>query len=123
VQEVNPAWVAAVGSLSAVIVGILVWAGRTSWRVFQRLSAFLEDWNGVEGDGGHPHRPGVMERMVRLETTMSDVQSQVHLNSGHSLRDEVQRTEAAVAQVQSDLGKVKDQVTDLAASVDELKAR
>lgn len=110
----NPVWVAAVGSFAGVVAGVLVWLGRRFWRFFKRTNQFFEDWNGVDGDPGHPGRPGVMERMVRLETSMIDVQSQVHLNSGHSLRDEVQRTEAAVADL-----TVK--VDNLQGSVDDLK--
>jgi hypothetical protein len=116
VQEVNPLWVAAVGSFAGVLAGIVVWIGRRFWRAFKRYDQFMEDWNGVDGDPGHPGRPGVMQRLVQLEHSMMDVQSQVHLNSGHSLRDEVQRTEAAVTGL---TGKVDT----LQSSVDELKNR
>ena len=67
-------------------------------------------------DRGHERRPGVMERLALLEHGLADVQSQVHLNSGHTLRDVVTRTEAAVTVNTEQLAAVKK-------IVDELKAR
>lgn len=115
-QAVNPAWVAAVGSFAGVVVGILVWAFRRLLRVFRKADQFLEDWNGVVGDPGHPGRAGVMERLAMLEHRVNDIQSQVHLNSGHSLKDVVTRTEAAVANNTDQLNAVKRVVDDLKGS-------
>lgn len=96
--------------------GILIWAGRIVWRIFRRGDQFFEDWNGTVATPGHEARPGVLERMVSLEHQMRDVQYQVHLNGGRSMRDAVTRTEASV-------GDLHDKVEQLTTSVDELKAR
>lgn len=113
----NPIWIGAFGSFAGVIVGFLVWAGRRSWNFLRLIYQFLTDWNGTPADTrGHEARPGVMQRLGQLEHNMLDVQGQVHMNGGGSLRDEVKRTEAAVE-------TLTDKVNDLADSVDELKAR
>lgn len=114
----NPAWIAAIGSLAGIVLGMLVWIGRSGWRMFRRTDQFLEDWNGVAADSGHALRPGVLQRLSQLEVSMTDVQAQVHLNGGGSLRDEVQRTEATVGQLQDQMGALKGQVSDLQATVD-----
>ncbi len=109
----NPAWVAAVGSFAGVVIGIMVWVFRRLLRVFRKADQFLEDWNGVGGDPGHPGRPGVMERLAQLEHRVNDIQGQVHLNSGHSLRDVVARTEVAVSNNTSQLEALKQKVNEL----------
>jgi hypothetical protein len=113
---VNPAWVAALAALAGIVLTVLGWLLRRLWRAFRRTDQFLEDWNGTPADPGHERRPGVMERLAQLEHGMADIQGQVHLNSGSSLRDEVQRTEAAVE-------VLNGKVSKLQAAVDELKAR
>jgi hypothetical protein len=115
---VNPAWIAAIGSLAGIVLGLVVWIARSSWRLFRRTDQFLEDWNGVPADTGHEIRPGVLQRLAQLEHQMTDVQGQVHLNSGHSLRDEVQRTETTVSVLQGQVGQLQGQVSDLQATVD-----
>ncbi len=113
----NPAWIAAICALVTVVFAVLGWAGRRSWNFFKRVWQFLEDWNGTPADNrGHQGQPGVMERLSVLENqvhlnsaSMAGISEQVHLNSGHSLKDVVTRTEAAVGA--------------LTASVNELKAR
>jgi hypothetical protein len=114
---VNPAWVAALTALAGVVGGLLIWAARRSWAGFRLIYSFLQDWNGEAGDNrGHEARPGVMERLVRLEHTMADIQGQVHLNGGGSLRDEVQQNTQAI-------DALSDQVAGVRRTVDELKAR
>jgi hypothetical protein len=113
---VNPAWVAAAAALSTLVLAIAGWFLRGAWRGFRKAEQFLEDWNGIPADPGHERRPGVMERLAQLEHGMTDIRGEVHLNSGHSLRDEVQRTEAAVGELTVKLDKVE-------MTVNELKAR
>lgn len=109
----NPAWVAAAGSFAGIVLGIVLWIARRLFRVFKKTDQFLTDWNGVAGDPGHPGRPGVMERLTRLETAMADIHGQVHLNSGHSLKDVVTRTESAVGQNTAQLAELKQTVDTL----------
>jgi hypothetical protein len=112
VPPVNPAWIAALVALITLVLAIIGWTGRTLWHIFRRADQFLEDWNGIPADHrGHEERPGVLERLAQLERGLADVQAQVHLNSGHSLKDVVTRTEAAVANNTSQLTALK-QVVD-----------
>jgi hypothetical protein len=121
---VNPAWVAAIIALVGLAGGFFVWFAKNAWQVFTRFNEFIEDWNGSPGDSrGHSARPGVMQRISRQEALMTDVQAQVHMNGGGSLRDEVKRTEAAVETLTGDVSVVKDKVDDLAVAVEVLKAR
>ena len=105
----DPGWVLAAVSIATVLTGLLAWLARWAWRLGRRTWQFMSDWEGEPVTPGHEHRPGVMERLQKLEITTMDISAQVHLNSGHSLRDTVQRTEDAVA--------------GLRRSVDELSAR
>lgn len=113
---VNPAWVAAIVALAGIVVTALGWLVRQLWRAFRTIEGFREDWNGVPADSNHAARPGVLQRMNTVELTVEDIKGQVHLNSGHSMRDEVQRIEAAVEQL---VGKMDD----VQKTVDVLKAR
>jgi hypothetical protein len=115
---VNPAWIGAIGSLAGIVLGLLVWIGRSGWRMFRKTDQFLEDWNGIAADAGHPIRPGVMQRLAQLETSMTDVQNQVHMNGGGSLRDEIKRTEASVTLIQGQVVGLQGQVATLQATVD-----
>jgi hypothetical protein len=127
---VNPAWVAALAALAGIVFGLLGWICRGLIRFVRRLYDFLEDWQGNAGDAGHTPRPGVMERLVKLEhvqadvqAQVGDVQAQVHLNSGTSLKDAVTRTEARVDQLGTRLTDVQVQVGVVQTTVNELKAR
>jgi hypothetical protein len=104
---VNPAWVSALVALAAIVLGALGWLLRQIWRAFRTIEEFREDWKGVPADRNHAARPGVLQRMGTLEATVADIQGQVHLNSGHSMRDEVQRIEAAVDDMQQTLNVLK----------------
>ncbi|MYR61126.1 hypothetical protein GTY54_34515 [Streptomyces sp. SID625] len=86
---------------------LLVWGGAvtlvvgvagTLWRVLRgvshltgRAGQFLDDWYGEGPRPGVPSRPGVMERLGVLEDYLRSVQHEVKPNSGHSLRDAVDR--------------------------------
>ncbi|GAB3224083.1 hypothetical protein GCM10027447_12320 [Glycomyces halotolerans] len=59
--------------------------GRGVVRLLRQVRTFLEDWNGEPERPGVPARPGVLERLERLD-------AQVHPNSGSSLRDAVDET-------------------------------
>jgi hypothetical protein len=113
---VNPAWVAAIVALAGIVLTSVGWTARKVWRAFRTIEEFREDWKGVPADPNHAARPGVLQRMNALEVTVTDIQGQVHLNSGHSMRDEVQRIEAAV-------DTLTVTVNDVQQTVDVLKAR
>lgn len=80
-----------------VVVGAVVMLWRIISRVASRLEEFLEDWNGAPPRPGVPARPGMMERMGRMEVAVCDIRHELHLNSGGSLRDVVDRVESAVS--------------------------
>lgn len=73
----------------------LVLAG--AWRLFRsirrvavRIDEFMDDWAGQPARPGVHRRPGVMERLERIEHELKP-------NSGESLRDAVNRIEAQVS--------------------------
>jgi hypothetical protein len=104
---VNPAWIAAIVALTGIVVTGIGWLARQLWRAFQTIEEFREDWKGVAADSNHAARPGVLQRMNVLELTVADIQGQVHMNSGHSMRDEVQRIEATVESIQETVDELK----------------
>jgi hypothetical protein len=62
---------------------------RGARRFIRRSEQFWEDWQGTEERPGVPARPGVMERLDRIE-------HELHPNSGQSMRDVINRIEGAV---------------------------
>ena len=113
----NPAWVSAAIALVLAVGGVALWSIRVMWKTFQKTEAFLDDWNGIEGDRGHKHQPGVMERLVSLErgnadlsmqmvestrrldeqdTVLECIKSEVTYNGGHSIKDTVRDIEQIV---------------------------
>jgi hypothetical protein len=94
--RVNPAWVTAVIALATLVFGILVWLSRHAWRLFSKISDFLEDWNGRPETPARKRVPGAMERLAKLEEGMVNqnsvidaIKHEVTLNSGGSLKDTV----------------------------------
>lgn len=51
----------------ASTVGVLAGFGVWLRKLMRRLDNLLEDWNGTEARPGVPRRPGVMERLERIE--------------------------------------------------------
>lgn len=93
----DPAWVSAALAFAAAITGLTAWAARWAWRAARRVTHFLDAWNGQPEADGIPARPGVMARLGTLEETVTAVHAETQANHGTSLRDVVNRTEAAVA--------------------------
>lgn len=58
-----------VGRMAIIIAGITALIGAVMGiaRTGKRLAHFLDDWFGEEARPGIPARPGVMERLERLE--------------------------------------------------------
>lgn len=106
----DPAWVVAAISLATVIAGLLAWFARWFWRAATRLGRFIDDFYGEPAIQGQPAKPGVMERLGNVELITADIRQQVHLNSGHSLKDTVTRTERAVRDVRTDIKTLSDKV-------------
>jgi hypothetical protein len=104
---VSPAWVTALIALVTLLGALAAWGLRWSWRLATRIARFLDDFFGDPGvPGVRPARPGVMQRLAQLESGMQDIHDQVHLNSGHSMRDTVQRTEKLVDGLKAELRQI-----------------
>lgn len=84
------------GSTVAVVTSVAV-STRYLGRKFARLAQMAEDWQGqpARPEDGVPARPGVMLRLSRLENAMLDVHAQLSPNGGKTIRDAVDRIEAA----------------------------
>ena len=93
-------------SVAAVAVGGLVtlaWrAVRTMRRFLAQFEDFVDDWRGVPPRPGVPERPGVMERLGRIEGRISSVEHELQPNSGHTLRDAVDRVDRRVRTLPDD---------------------
>lgn len=89
----------------AAIAGLLALAARILRRVLHiahRMEEFADDWLGVPGRPGVPARPGVMERLDRLDRDVAGIRHELHPNSGASLRDAIDRVEAATCTNRTD---------------------
>ena len=107
----SPEWIIAVIAIVTLTMSALAWMGRGIWRTFRRTDEFLEDWNGREPKPGHPRQPGVMERLVTLESgntilldkaasgerrldhqdlILETIRAEVTLDHGQSMKDAVQ---------------------------------
>lgn len=109
----DPGWIAAGVALATAVVTLAVWALRRFWKGVRTFWSFMSDWNGEPASPGHPVQPGVMERLMSVETIVSGISHEVHLNSGKSVKDVVTRTESAVAVLQTDVTDLRSQVTEL----------
>jgi hypothetical protein len=77
----------------------------------KRWEDFLDDWHGTPARPGRPAIPGVMERMVDLETGLQVVRHELFPNSGASVRDALDRLE-------HELSLLKKPVQTMADSLD-----
>jgi hypothetical protein len=106
----DPAWITTAIALASVIIGVTAWVGRMGWRLGRRTWQFIGDWEGESASPGHSAQPGVLERLSSLEGVVAGISAQVHLNSGHSMKDVVTRTEAAVADLQRSVNDLASQM-------------
>jgi hypothetical protein len=109
----DPAWIVAAVSLATVLAAIIGWVLRKVFRALRLLVRFTDDYFGEPSSPGRSERPGVMTRLSRVEAVVHEISAQVHVNSGHSLRDVVARTEANVSDIQKSMADLKAQVSRL----------
>lgn len=107
--------------LGGIIVGVslvlaaIAWAWKQLKPPTKGIEHFLEDWNGEPARPGVPAKLGMMQRMENIETSQANTEThqtktdlwfekygpiidrldhEMHPNSGGSLADAVNRTEA-----------------------------
>lgn len=97
-----------VWSLAAVAIAgalALIWrAVQTVRRIARRVDDFVDDWQGVPPRPGVAERPGVMDRLDRIEGRISRVEHELQPNSGRSLRDAVDRVDRRTQTLTADPG-------------------
>lgn len=85
------------------------------WKLLGSLKDFMDDVKGEPARAGVPARPGLMERVGSIETSLAQVKHEVLPNTGTSLRDAADRTEKKV----DDIGPKVDSLTADMATVHE----
>ena len=101
----------------AVAGGLVVLGGgfafvRTTWGVWRKVSAFIDEVVGEPAQFGRPSKPGVIERMDGQEKLLKGLHHEMHPNGGTSLRDAVNRLESKATEAADTAAHVKE---DLAA--------
>lgn len=86
-----------IGGALLVIAGVVATLIRAVPFV-RRLGHFVDDWFGETGRPGGKPTPGVLERLTAIENRLARVEGQFSPNGGGSLRDAVNRVEAAVTE-------------------------
>jgi hypothetical protein len=101
------------GVLVAAVGVILVpaaWCARWAWKLMMRTRDFLDDWAGSPARHGVNARPGMMERLQRVERVTDEIRAETRPNGGNSLRDVVHRTAADVAAIKGDQAAMRARV-------------
>ena len=106
-------WTAVIWGIAIVVAFPVV---RKVWKLLKRLADFLDDVNGEDARPGVPARPGLMERVMRIEHEMFP-------NSGKSLRDQTNRMEQKLDRDNARIEELGDQVDGLGTQVDGLTGR
>lgn len=65
-------------------------------RLMEALDLFTKDWFGDEGDDLHPRKPGMLERMTKVEAELKH-------NGGSSIKDAVRRIEKKLTEIDTRL--------------------
>lgn len=107
------------------IAGALVVLGggfafiRTTWGVWRKVSAFIDEVVGEPAQFGRKAKPGVIQRMDTQGALLASLNYEMHPNGSRSMRDAVDRLELGVrdaattaAQVKADLTAYTDRSED-----------
>lgn len=80
-------------TLAAIVtaVGVLWKVAVSGRRLVKSLGQFLGDWTGEPARPGHAARPGIPQRLERLEVGQAEIRQQLRVTGGDSLRDAVDR--------------------------------
>lgn len=88
-------WLTCLATLGGAVVMVLKYG--------RRVMQMVEDFNGTADRPGVPARPGVMQRLQLIETEITP-------NHGSSIKDAVNRIDAQVIVLQTDLKGVHDRL-------------
>ena len=97
-----------------VIVAAVAMMAVKLWPLFRKLGHFLDDVAGEPARPGVEARPGLMERLARIE-------HEVFQNSGSSLRDRVDQTAQQVTEVSAAVQTVSYQLEEVAKRLDDVE--
>ncbi|MEV6413839.1 hypothetical protein [Kribbella sp. NPDC051718] len=94
-------WIIALSALCGALIsiaGFVRFVGHPLVKIWKRVDAFLEDWNGTPGRPGRQSTPSMPERMATVEAGLAAVEKQVTPNGGNTTRlgDRVVRIERAL---------------------------
>lgn len=98
-----------VASVMTAITVVLVFIAK-GFKIIKKFIHFLDDFVGEEERPGAERRPGISERLMGLETSVSDIQikfdsindkvifieKELHPNHGTSMRDAVDRIQMRI---------------------------
>jgi hypothetical protein len=94
-------WSVAAVAIAGLIA--LVWRTvRAVRRLVDRMDDLADDWHGVPERPGVAARPGVMVRLSGIEQRLTAMEYELQPNSGHSLRDAVDRVDRRTRTLTSD---------------------
>lgn len=97
-----------------VIVAAVAMVAVKLWPLFRKLGHFLDDVAGEPARPGVEARPGLMERLARIE-------HEVFPNSGGSLRDRIDQTADQLSDVSTAVQVVSYQVEEVAKRLDDVE--
>ena len=98
-EQTIMAWagaIIAVGGAIGVIYKLVSPIVNKTRKLMEALDLFTKDWFGDEGDDLHPRKPGMLERMGKVEAELKH-------NGGSSIKDAVKRIETKVKEIDSRL--------------------
>ncbi len=85
-------------TLLAIAGGLVLLGGGAAvvqrlFRVWRRVSQFIDRVVGIPEQFGLPAQPGILERLDNHERLMQEMHHELHPNGGSSMRDAIDRTE------------------------------
>jgi hypothetical protein len=99
IEQTIMAWagaIIAVGGAIGVVYKLTSPIVKKTRRLIEALDLFTKDWFGDEGDDLHPRKPGMLERMSKVELELKH-------NGGSSIKDAVRRIEKKLTEIDTRL--------------------
>lgn len=106
--EIAP-WFAA----GVLILVLLIWAGSKGVPALRKVMHFIDDVAGEPARAGVPARPGLMERMTTIETSLQQVRHEVTPNHGSTMNDALRSVREDVSGIRETVDETSDAVSDL----------